>query len=163
MKNSINLLHCRVSEISEAQSTVSKIYQLRAATASVVSKSKSRTSFASSDGSMVTSTISGEIGEPTAPLLVEFSQMRLSELAKRVEGRKNGESSPSRESPSDDEEEEMVAKKGSGSEDRKNPFFRIPQKYELSSTSTPIKLRKPSKQDMEKYRSTNTADFVVFL
>ncbi|KAM7542018.1 hypothetical protein Aperf_G00000011160 [Anoplocephala perfoliata] len=137
-----------VSKVSETQSTVSKIYQLRAAAASVASKSKSEEAlFPSSDGSVATSTIFGEIGEQTAPLPVKFSQVRLSELAERVEKRGNDESSRSQESLSDEEEEEPEPVG-----DRRSPFSRMSRRYELSSTSSPIKLRKPSKRDMEKYR-----------
>ncbi|KAM3183565.1 hypothetical protein ACTXT7_010097 [Hymenolepis weldensis] len=152
--NSLLFLHFSTTFVPEVPSMLSRIFQHRAEAASKTSKpARSEASFTSTaEGSTETSTLFGQSEGSTSPLLVRFSQIRLSDLANRVEMKGKIESSRSRESLSDDFEEKE--KEYSPTQwSRKSPSPRSHRRYELSSANAPVKLRKTSKCDMEKYKS----------
>ncbi|VUZ54943.1 unnamed protein product [Hymenolepis diminuta] len=140
--------------VPEVPSMLSRIFQHRAEAASTTSKlARSEASFTSTaEGSTETSTLFGQSEGSTSPLLVRFSQIRLSDLASRVEMKGRVESSRSRESLSGDFEDEKEKDYSPTQWSRKSPSPRSHRRYELSSINASIKLRKASKCDMEKYK-----------
>lgn len=153
--NSLLFLHFSTPSVPEVPSMLSRIFQHRAEAASTTSKlARSEASFTSTaEGSTETSTLFGQSEGSTSPLLVRFSQIRLSDLANRVEMKGKVELSRSRESLSDDFEEEREKEFSPTQWSRKSPSPRSHRRYELSSANAPVKLRKTSKCDIEKYKS----------
>ncbi|VDO12023.1 unnamed protein product [Rodentolepis nana] len=143
--------NCAIS-VPEVPSILTRIFQHRAESASATSKfSRSEASFTSTaGGSINASTLFGQSDSSNSPLLVRFSQIRLSDLANRFEIKGKEEPSRSQESLSDDFKEDKETVPSHGSRKSPSPCGLI--RYELSSPNAPVKFRKPSRCDMEKYK-----------
>ncbi|EUB62645.1 Polyphosphoinositide phosphatase [Echinococcus granulosus] len=87
-------------------------------------------------------------GGGSLPLLTKFTRVRLSELTSWMQ-RGGTTTTEGSERPTEREE----SRDGKGPRDRKGSWFNAPRRFGLGSNSSSIKLRKPSSEDMGKYRS----------
>ncbi|KAH9280066.1 Polyphosphoinositide phosphatase [Echinococcus granulosus] len=86
-------------------------------------------------------------GGGSLPLLTKFTRVRLSELTSWMQ-RGGTTTTEGSERPTEREE----SRDGKGPRDRKGSWFNAPRRFGLGSNSSSIKLRKPSSEDMGKYR-----------